>query len=61
MDRGAEFSERFPRKLIEHLGQSGVFAHKWCDGQHPDDEVVSECMHICGGADYLVDETPIGR
>ena len=32
----AEASERFPRKLIEHLGQSGVFAHKWCDGQHPD-------------------------
>ncbi len=33
---GAEASERFPRKLIEHLGQSGVFAHKWGDGQHPD-------------------------
>jgi len=32
----AEASERFPRKLIEHLGQSGVFAHKWDDGQHPD-------------------------
>jgi alkylation response protein AidB-like acyl-CoA dehydrogenase len=32
----AEASERFPRKLIEHLGQSGVFAHKWGDGQHPD-------------------------
>ena len=32
----AEASERFPRKLIEHLGQSGVFAHKWADGQHPD-------------------------
>ena len=32
----AEASERFPRKLIEHLGQSGVFAHKWGDGQYPD-------------------------
>jgi alkylation response protein AidB-like acyl-CoA dehydrogenase len=32
----AEASERFPRKLIEHLGQSGVFAHKWCNGPHPD-------------------------
>jgi acyl-ACP dehydrogenase len=32
----AEASERFPRKLIEHLGQSGVFAHKWRDGPHPD-------------------------
>jgi len=32
----AEASERFPRKLIEHLGQSGVFAHKWGDRQHPD-------------------------
>jgi acyl-ACP dehydrogenase len=31
-----EASERFPRKLIEHLGQSGLFAHKWSDGQHPD-------------------------
>jgi acyl-ACP dehydrogenase len=29
----AEASERFPCKLIEHLGQSGVFAHKWGDGQ----------------------------
>lgn len=25
------------------------------------EEVVSECMHIFGGAGYLVDETPIGR
>jgi acyl-ACP dehydrogenase len=32
----AEASERFPRKLIEHLGQSGVFAHKCGKGQHPD-------------------------
>lgn len=33
----AEASERFPRKLmIEHLGERGVFAHKWRRGQHPD-------------------------
>jgi alkylation response protein AidB-like acyl-CoA dehydrogenase len=32
----AEESERFPRKLIEHLGQRGVFAQKWHNGQHPD-------------------------
>lgn len=32
----AEESERFPRKLIEYLGRSGVFAAKWGDSQHPD-------------------------
>ena len=32
----AEESERFPRKLIEYLGQSGVFAAKWGQDQHPD-------------------------
>jgi alkylation response protein AidB-like acyl-CoA dehydrogenase len=32
----AEESERFPRKLIEYLGESGVFAHKWSNGQQPD-------------------------
>ena len=32
----AEASERFPRKLIEHLGERGVFAQKWRGGQHPD-------------------------
>ncbi|WP_102144705.1 mycobactin biosynthesis acyl-ACP dehydrogenase MbtN [Mycobacterium hubeiense] len=32
----AEQTERFPRKLIEHLGRSGVFTEKWGDGQHPD-------------------------
>jgi len=34
----AEVSERFPRKLIEHLGASGVFRSKWgpAGGQHPD-------------------------
>jgi alkylation response protein AidB-like acyl-CoA dehydrogenase len=28
-----EASERFPRKLIEHLGKRGAFAHKWRNGQ----------------------------
>jgi alkylation response protein AidB-like acyl-CoA dehydrogenase len=32
----AEASERFPRKLIEHLGAAGVFAEKWADGPQPD-------------------------
>jgi len=32
----AEESERVPRKLIEYLGQRGVFAQKWRNGQHPD-------------------------
>ena len=25
------------------------------------EEVLAECMHIFGGAGYLVDETPLGR
>ena len=25
------------------------------------EEVISECMHIFGGAGYLVDETPLGQ
>jgi hypothetical protein len=32
----AEASERFPCNLIDHLGERGVFAHKWRNGQHPD-------------------------
>ncbi|SOX55318.1 acyl-CoA dehydrogenase, partial [Mycobacterium ahvazicum] len=32
----AEAQQRFPRKLIEHLGASGVFAAKWTDQAHPD-------------------------
>jgi acyl-ACP dehydrogenase len=32
----AEENERFPRKLIEYLGESGVFAAKWADRQQPD-------------------------
>jgi hypothetical protein len=31
----AEASERFPRKLIEHLGERGVFAQKCRNGRHP--------------------------
>lgn len=34
----AEATERFPRKLLEHLGRAGVFTNKWgpADNQHPD-------------------------
>ncbi|MGV0723277.1 mycobactin biosynthesis acyl-ACP dehydrogenase MbtN [Mycolicibacterium elephantis] len=32
----AEATERFPRKLIEYLGDAGVFAHKWSNGPQPD-------------------------
>lgn len=32
----AEDSERFPRKLIEYLGNSGVFTAKWGRDQQPD-------------------------
>lgn len=32
----AEAAERFPRKLIEYLGESGVFAQKWANGHQPD-------------------------
>ncbi|BBY79470.1 mycobactin biosynthesis acyl-ACP dehydrogenase MbtN [Mycolicibacterium pulveris] len=32
----AEATERFPRKIIEYLGESGVFAHKWANGPQPD-------------------------
>ncbi|CDO89893.1 acyl-CoA dehydrogenase [Mycobacterium triplex] len=32
----AEAQQRFPRKLIEHLGASGVFAAKWTDQTQPD-------------------------
>ncbi len=33
----AEETERFPRKLIEYLGESGVFAAKWPAGQQNSD------------------------
>ncbi len=32
----AEATERFPSQLIEYLGTSGVFAHKWADASVPD-------------------------
>jgi alkylation response protein AidB-like acyl-CoA dehydrogenase len=32
----AEADQRFPRKLLEHLGKTGVFARKWADSRHPD-------------------------
>ncbi|GAC70670.1 acyl-CoA dehydrogenase [Gordonia soli NBRC 108243] len=32
----AEQSERFPRKLLERLGERGVLAEKWGDGKQPD-------------------------
>ncbi|CAN5386114.1 mycobactin biosynthesis acyl-ACP dehydrogenase MbtN [soil metagenome] len=32
----AEATERFPRALIEHLGASGVFTHKWGERRRPD-------------------------
>ena len=32
----AEAQQRFPRKLIEHLGACGVFTAKWSDHTQPD-------------------------
>ncbi|GAT07580.1 acyl-CoA dehydrogenase fadE14 [Mycolicibacterium novocastrense] len=46
----AEETERFPRKLIEYLGESGVFAGKWPPGQqHPDVAKVIELARKLGG------------
>lgn len=44
----AEACERFPRKLIEYLGQSGVFAHKWGDQVHPDVEKLVALAYSLG-------------
>jgi alkylation response protein AidB-like acyl-CoA dehydrogenase len=44
----AEASERFPRKLIEYLGQSGIFTAKWEDRQHPDVSKVIELAMTLG-------------
>ena len=46
----AEASERFPRKLIEHLGASGVFRSKWgpATGQHPDVAKLNELAFRLG-------------
>jgi alkylation response protein AidB-like acyl-CoA dehydrogenase len=46
----AEATERFPRKLIEHLGASGVFRSKWGapGGQHPDVAKLNELAFKLG-------------
>lgn len=46
----AEASEHFPRKLIEHLGASGVFRSKWgpAGGQHPDVAKLNELAFSLG-------------
>lgn len=46
----AESSERFPRKLIEHLGAAGVFRSKWgpVGGQHPDVAKLNELAFRLG-------------
>jgi acyl-ACP dehydrogenase len=44
----AEETERFPRKLIEHLGRSGVFAAKWGNSQHPDVAKLLELAYQLG-------------
>lgn len=46
----AEASERFPRKLIEHLGARGVFRSKWgpAGGQHPDVAKLNELAFSLG-------------
>ncbi|AQA01217.1 acyl-CoA dehydrogenase [Mycobacterium sp. MS1601] len=46
----AEACERFPRKLIEHLGTSGVFRSKWgpAGGQHPDVAKLNELAFRLG-------------
>lgn len=46
----AEASERFPRKLLEHLGQSGVFAQKWgpAGNPHPDLDKLVELAFALG-------------
>lgn len=44
----AEASEQFPRKLIEHLGRTGVFAQKWGDAPHPDVARLVELAYALG-------------
>lgn len=44
----AEATERFPRKLIEHLGQSGVFAQKWGSEVQPDVEKLVALAYTLG-------------
>ena len=44
----AEATERFPRQLIEYLGESGVFTAKWGDRQQPDVAKVIELALALG-------------
>jgi alkylation response protein AidB-like acyl-CoA dehydrogenase len=44
----AEVQQRFPRKLIEHLGASGVFAAKWSDQTQPDVNKLVELASALG-------------
>jgi alkylation response protein AidB-like acyl-CoA dehydrogenase len=44
----AEETERFPRELIEYLGESGVFAQKWGDSQQQDVATVIELARKLG-------------
>ncbi len=44
----AEASERFPRKLIEYLGASGVFTGKWGEAQQPNVAKLLELAYQLG-------------
>jgi acyl-ACP dehydrogenase len=44
----AEAQQRFPRKLIEHLGASGVFTAKWSDHTQPDVNKLVELAFALG-------------
>jgi hypothetical protein len=44
----AEAQQRFPRKLIEHLGASGVFTAKWSDQTQPDVNKLVELAFALG-------------
>lgn len=44
----AEVSGRFPRKLIEHLGQAGVFTRKWTDAAPTDVAKLVELAYALG-------------
>jgi acyl-ACP dehydrogenase len=44
----AEAQQRFPRKLIEHLGASGVFTAKWSDQTQPDVNKLLELAFALG-------------
>jgi alkylation response protein AidB-like acyl-CoA dehydrogenase len=44
----AEAQQRFPRKLIEHLGASGVFTAKWTDQAQPDVNKLVELAFALG-------------